>query len=74
MGCFAEVGWAWNAESPGGAHHGGAHHGGAHHGGAHHGGAQHSSDTAVDTEVLRFIWGLHTNLSTTASAILPSPL
>ncbi len=43
-------------------------------GGAHHGGATHSSDTAVDTEVLRFVWGLHTNLSTTVSAILPSPL
>jgi len=43
-------------------------------GGAHHGGATHSSDTAVDGEVLRFVWGLYTNLSTTASAILPSPL
>ncbi len=43
-------------------------------GGAHHGGATHSSDTAVDGGVLRFVWGLHTNLSTTASAILPSPL
>ncbi len=43
-------------------------------GGAHHGGATHSSDTAVDTEVLRFVWGLYTNLSTTASAILPSQL
>jgi len=38
-------------------------------GGAHHGGAQHSSDTAVDAEVL-----IHTNLSSTVSAILPSPL
>ena len=36
-------------------------------GGAHHGGATHSSDTA---EVLRFVWGLHTNLGTTASTIL----
>jgi len=34
-------------------------------GGAHHGGATHSSDTAVDGEVLKFVWGLHINLSTT---------
>jgi len=43
-------------------------------GGAHHGGATHSSDTAVDGEVLRFVWGLYINLSATVSAILPSPL
>jgi len=43
-------------------------------GGAHHGGVTYSSDTAVDTEVLRFIGGLYINLNTTVLTILPSPL
>jgi hypothetical protein len=39
-------------------------------GGAHHGGAQHSSDIAVSTEVLRFVYDPRTNLSNPALAIL----
>ncbi len=39
-------------------------------GGAHHGGAQHSSDIAVSTEVLGFIYDPHTNLSNPVLAML----